>query len=130
MALAMQAAIAVENARLFEHSEARAHELAILNEVGQTITSTLDLTSVLDLIMSKVVELLDVEAGSLLMLDEAGENLVFQVALGPAKDRIKHSRLPLSGALSTTPAPTHAGTRFLTKTRISRLRAFWLCLFL
>jgi len=94
-ALADQTAMAIENARLFQRSQARARELAILNEVGQTITSTLDLTSVLNLIMSKMVELLDVEAGSLLMLDEAGENLVFRVALGPVKGEIEGTRLPV-----------------------------------
>ncbi len=103
-ALADQMAMAIENARLFERSEARARELVILNEVGQTITSTLDLTSVLNLIMSKVVELLDVEAGSLLMLDEAKENLVFQVALGPVKEKIEHTRLPIGTGIAGSAA--------------------------
>ena len=99
-ALADQMAMAIENARLFERSEARARELAILNEVGQTITSTLDLNSVLDLIMRKAVELLDVEAGSLLMLDEAGENLVFQVALGPVGKKIERTHLPVGTGIT------------------------------
>jgi signal transduction histidine kinase len=103
-ALADQTAMAIENARLFQHSEARAHELAILNEVGQTITSTLDLTSVLNLIMGKMVELLDVEAGSLLMLDETGENLVFKVALGPVQGKIEGARLPLGTGIAGTAA--------------------------
>ncbi|MFZ5915446.1 MAG: GAF domain-containing protein [Chloroflexota bacterium] len=94
-ALADQTAIALENARLYERSTARAHELAILNEVAQTITSTLDLAGVLNLIMSKVVELLDVEAGSLLMLDEDGKNLVFRVALGPVREKIEELHLPV-----------------------------------
>ncbi len=103
-ALADQTAISIENARLFERSEARARELTILHEVGQTVTSTLDLTDVLNLIMNKVVELLDVEAGSLLMLDESGENLVFQVALGPVKDKIEHTHLPIGAGIAGSAA--------------------------
>lgn len=103
-ALADQTAISIENARLFERSEARARELTILHEVSQTITSTLDLTDVLNLIMSKVVELLDVEAGSLLMLDEEGKNLVFQVALGPVKEQLERTRLPIGAGIAGSAA--------------------------
>jgi len=99
-ALADQTAMALENARLFERSETRARELAILNQVGQTVTSTLDLTSVLNLIMSKVVELLNVEAGSLLMLDDKGENLVFRVALGPVREKIERTHLPVGTGIA------------------------------
>jgi len=103
-ALADQTAMAIENARLFQRSEARARELAILNEVGQTIASTLDLTGVLNLIMSKMVELLDVEAGSLLMLDETGQDLVFQVALGPVRGSIEGTRLPVGMGIAGSAA--------------------------
>lgn len=103
-ALADQTAISIENARLFERSEARARELTILHEVSHTITSTLDLNDVLNLIMSKVVELLDVEAGSLLMMDEEGKNLVFQVVLGPVKEQIERTQLPIGAGIAGTAA--------------------------
>jgi len=126
--LADQTAMAIENARLFERSEARAKELLILNEIGQTITSTLELNSVLNLIMNKVVELLDVEAGSLLMLDKEGKNLVFRVALGPVKEEIEHTRLPPKRAgptSSTMPLVTRAGTRLSIKTPAFLPAASW-----
>ncbi len=81
-AIADQAAVAIGRMRLYQEMKARAAELATLYEVSRTINSTLDLPSVLDLIMNKVVEILDVEAGSLLLLDEESGDLVFQVALG------------------------------------------------
>jgi GAF domain-containing protein len=81
-AIADQAALALDRMWVYQEMQAKAAELATLNEVIQTINSTLDLPSVLDLIMSKVVELLDVEAGSLLLLDEASGDLIFEVALG------------------------------------------------
>ncbi|MBN1138034.1 MAG: GAF domain-containing protein [Anaerolineae bacterium] len=82
LAIADQAAAAIERIGLYQEMKARAAELATLNEVSQTINSTLDLDNVLNLIMNKVVEILDVEAGSLLLLDEESGDLIFQVALG------------------------------------------------
>jgi len=82
LAIADQAAAAIERIGLYQEMKARATELATLNEVSQTINSTLDLDNVLNLIMNKVVEILDVEAGSLLLLDDESGDLVFQVALG------------------------------------------------
>ncbi len=41
--LARQAAIAIENARLFTEAEQRANEMTALAEVGQDISATLDL---------------------------------------------------------------------------------------
>jgi signal transduction histidine kinase len=103
-ALADQMAVAIENARHFQRSTARARELAILNEVAQTITSTLHLNDVLHLIMGKVVELLHVEAASLLMLGETGKNLVFRVALGPVKDEIQAAELPVGAGIAGSAA--------------------------
>ncbi|MGD8626018.1 MAG: GAF domain-containing protein, partial [Anaerolineae bacterium] len=83
-AIGDQAAMAIDRMHLYREMEVRAAELATLNEINRTINSTLDLPSVLDLIMTKVVELLDVEAGSLLLVDDESDDLVFQVALGGA----------------------------------------------
>ncbi|MBN1659370.1 MAG: GAF domain-containing protein [Anaerolineae bacterium] len=81
-AVSDQAAVAIDRMRLYREMEVRAAELATLNEVGRTINSTLDLPSVLDMIMNKVLGLLDVEAASLLLVDDESGDLVFQVVLG------------------------------------------------
>ncbi len=54
MSIASQAAIAVQNARLFERTrqafeeqQRRSHEIAVVNELGQTLTATLDVDQVL-----------------------------------------------------------------------------------
>lgn len=94
-AIADQAAAAIDRMRLYQEMEARAAELLTLNEVSRTINSTLDLPVVLDLIMSKVIELLNVEAGSLLLVDEDTGDLVFQVALGtPVSQKLTGRRHP------------------------------------
>ncbi|MBM4438946.1 MAG: GAF domain-containing protein [Candidatus Rokubacteria bacterium] len=65
-----QAAIAMENARLFEESRARSLELArsleelsALNEVTQTMSASLDLHRVLDTVMRHAVSLTNSDAG-------------------------------------------------------------------
>ncbi len=93
-AIADQAAAILDKARLYREMEDRARQLAVLNEVGSVITSTLDLEAVLNLIMDKAVELLEVEAGSLVMVDETTGELVFEVTAGPGSADLVGVRLP------------------------------------
>ena len=85
--LADQASVAIQNARLYERVVMRANQLATLNELGHTITSSLDLDTTLSLIMKKVEEAFNVEAGSLLLLE--GGRLVFRESFGPAGEQVK-----------------------------------------
>ncbi len=57
--LANQAAVAIENARLFAERERRLDEMAVLNEVGRAISSTLRLDDLLDLIHRQVGRVMD-----------------------------------------------------------------------
>src|SRR5262249_60017118 len=75
-----QAVIAIENVRLFKELEARTHELReavgelrALGEVGQAISSTLDLQSVLSTIVTQATELSGTDAGVIYEYDEQRE---------------------------------------------------------
>ncbi|MGE5643889.1 MAG: GAF domain-containing protein [Byssovorax cruenta] len=68
--IASQAAIAVENARLFDEAQRRARETAALAEVGREISSTLDLTQVLERIASYAKELLRAETCAVYLPDK------------------------------------------------------------
>ena len=57
--VANQAAVALENARLFAERERRLDEMAALNEVGRAISSTLRLDELLDLIYHQVGQVMD-----------------------------------------------------------------------
>jgi GAF domain-containing protein/anti-sigma regulatory factor (Ser/Thr protein kinase) len=77
---ANQAVIAIENVRLFAELQARTHELTrsvgqltALAEVGRAVSSTLDLETVLTTIVSRAVQLADLEAGAIYEYDEAAE---------------------------------------------------------
>jgi signal transduction histidine kinase len=75
--------------------EKRVEELAILNEMSTSLSSTLDLDEVLTLIMERINAVLKVEAGSLLLIDDETGELVFQIALGEKAEGVKPFRLPM-----------------------------------
>src|SRR5437868_10638597 len=75
-----QAVIAIENVRLFKELEARTteltqsvEELRALGEVGQAVSSTLDLEIVLNTIVSRATQLAGMDGGSIWEYDETGE---------------------------------------------------------
>jgi len=62
--IASQAAIAIENARLFQEAQRRAQETTILAEVGREISVTLDLETVLAKIATYARDLFQVESSA------------------------------------------------------------------
>jgi two-component system, NtrC family, sensor kinase len=75
-----QAVIAIENVRLFKELEARTQELTrsvgelrALSEVGQAISSTLDLPAVLSTIVARATQLSGTDAGVIYEYDEPRE---------------------------------------------------------
>ncbi len=75
-----QAVIAIENARLLTELQARTQELTrsvgelqALGEVGQAISSTLDLQTVLSTIVARATQLADADAGVIYEYDEQRE---------------------------------------------------------
>jgi signal transduction histidine kinase len=108
-AIGTQAAIAIRNAQSYEASQRRAREMAMMNDVARTLSSTLNLHKVLTLIMEQVDNLLNVEAGSLLLTDKQTGSLVFQVALGDKADEIKPFQVPkgqgIAGEVALTGKP-------------------------
>src|SRR5690606_3984303 len=68
-------------------------QLAALNRIGRTITSSLDPERVPSLIMEQVSELLNVEEGSLLLTDDESGELVFAYTIGPVGSQLIGTRL-------------------------------------
>jgi PAS domain S-box-containing protein len=86
--------IEFRQSRIARETATRLRQLVTVHEVGRTITSTLEMSTVLSLIMDKAVEILNAEAGSLLLLDDETDELVFRVVLGPAVEMLTGKRLP------------------------------------
>ena len=86
-----QAVIAIENVRLFKELEARTAdltrsvgELRALGEVGQAVSSTLDLETVLTTIVGRAAELAGTEGGAIYEYDDAAEQFRLRAEQGLA----------------------------------------------
>ncbi len=93
-AIADQTAGAIVKAQLLQETERRARQLATINEVTRQLTSTLDLEPLLQNILESAAEILNCEAGSLLLVDEQTGELVFRVTVGPVAGDLVNKRLP------------------------------------
>jgi diguanylate cyclase (GGDEF)-like protein len=80
-------------------------------EVGKLLTSTLNLRGILELIMSKVSQLVDAENWSLLLKDQETGELSFEIAVGIDNNTIKGVRLApgegIAGYVSETGEPVY-----------------------
>jgi GAF domain-containing protein len=97
-----QAVIAIENVRLFTELEARTTELTqsvgelkALGDVGQAVSSTLDLETVLSTIVARATELAGLDGGSIWEYDDAREEFRLHATNGLPDE--------LVGALRSTP---------------------------
>ncbi len=110
-------AMETRQARVNRDAAMRLQRLSTVYEVSRSITSTLDMEAVLNLVVSKAVEILDAEAGSLLLLEETPVSplaegiltpdlevprgdLVFRVVYGPAAESLLGKRLPASAGIA------------------------------
>ena len=91
-----QAAIAIENVRLFKELESRTNELTrsvgelkALGEVGQAVSSTLDLETVLRTIVSRATTLAGVEGGAIYEYDETTEEFYLRAVDRYADDLVE-----------------------------------------
>jgi len=97
-AVADQAAGAIVKTRLLLETERRAQQLSSLNEITRQLTSTLELQPLLKSILENASNILNTEAGSLFLVDEQTDELIFQVTVGPVAQNLVGQRLsPGSG---------------------------------
>jgi diguanylate cyclase (GGDEF)-like protein len=68
-------------------------ELTIFHDVAKALTSSLDLDAILQTIMEKMAEYFRPDTWSLLMVDEAKEELYFAIAVGSASNVLSQQRL-------------------------------------
>ena len=80
-AIGSQVGGAIERALLFDAAQRRSEDLAVLNDITRTVTSSLDLDIVLTRAMRGIREILRVEAGSLILADEDTGDLRFRKTL-------------------------------------------------
>ena len=89
MSLAAQAAGAIENARLHQEWVEKSKRLEMLNNLSKTISGSLDMEEVLDLIVKMTLEVSRAERGFLFLVDDDRRKLIVRAA------RDTHRSLPL-----------------------------------
>lgn len=90
----------------FDALEQRVQELSMLLELNKIIISTLDLDKLLNLIMTLAAQVVRSEASSLMLLDEAAQELYFNVALGEKREQIKQIRVKIGEGIAGHVAQT------------------------
>src|SRR4029078_9186029 len=94
-----QAVIAIENVRLFQELEARTQQLAhsveelkALGDVGQAVSSTLDLQTVLSTIVARAVQLSGTDCGIIYEFDEGTKEFHLRASYQMEEELVKAYR--------------------------------------
>ncbi|MCL5037451.1 MAG: SpoIIE family protein phosphatase [Chloroflexi bacterium] len=105
-----QAALAIQNARVYGVMKSKVHELATLFEVGKAVNSSLQLETVLTQIAQNVRKVMNSDACVIKLLDENGISLNVAINLGLSKnydDNVKHANQELLFRPLRTGRPVH-----------------------
>lgn len=93
--LAGQLAAAIAAFRIFDEAQRRNRELSTLNEIASTITSTLDTSEVYRLVVQRLNTYFNVEAGSLLLVDEISGDLHFVMTIEGGEAKLAGVKVPI-----------------------------------
>jgi diguanylate cyclase (GGDEF)-like protein len=77
-----------------------AGEVAVFHELGKALTSSLQLDQVLRTIMEKIDEFLRPDTWSLLLVDEAKQELYFELAVGKGAQALKDVRIKMGQGIA------------------------------
>jgi len=80
--------------------EGKSEKLKFLLEANKALTSTLDLDRLLKVIMGQAKRVVNAEASSLMLLDEAKKELFFDVTLGGKGEKLRQMRLKLGQGIA------------------------------
>ncbi|MCB8943945.1 MAG: GAF domain-containing protein [Ardenticatenaceae bacterium] len=99
-------AVALDRLQTQAQLETRAQQLETINQIALSLTSTIKVEPLLNLILDKAIELLTAEAGTFLLVDQDSGELEFSVVRGPASDELLGTRLPIGKGLAGAAART------------------------
>ncbi len=99
--IAALAATSLDKSRLFQETNARARQLAALNDISRRLVAAeANIDKLLELITASATDILDAEAGSLLLTAEDGSgDLEFKVAIGGSGGDLIGLRIPAGRGL-------------------------------
>ncbi len=99
-AIAEQAGVAVENARLFRESQQQTQAMRTLLETAQVLSSTLEPNRLLRLLLSQAQKHLHLEAASISLIDRANNELYIHVATGNLAAKVVGRRLKIGQGIA------------------------------
>lgn len=109
--LARQAAVAIENARLYDETRRRVKELEIINRVSTSMRMAQSIDEMLPILLNETLTLLDTPHGSIWMYSQISNRLVQTIAYG-SESRLSHKSLnPVDGIVGRT---FTSGTRYIS----------------
>lgn len=82
LALALQSATAIENARLFNILQQHNRRIEVLNAMAQLLSTLPDPNQHLELILKRIAEIMDLDAGIVLLLDQNTGSLTLVAQCG------------------------------------------------
>jgi len=90
----------IKNAQLFLENRTRIDRLEHLIEVTKHVNSNLDLSTLLDTMLEISTHMLGAEAGSILLLDEKRDELVFSAATGGQIEKLRSVKVPVGEGIA------------------------------
>ena len=99
-ALAEQCGIAIENARIYEEQNRQLNYFKVVYEIGKKINSTRHLDQILDLVVKRLPEVMNLKACTIRLIEESGKGrLELKAAHGLSRSYLE--RGPLDDELAT-----------------------------
>lgn len=109
--LARQAAVAIENARLYDETQRRVQELEIINRVSTSLRVAQSMEEMLPILLNEAMGILNTIHGSIWMYDQSTNRLIQKLASGDQL-KLKYTSLsPFEGIVGKT---FTAGQRYFT----------------
>ena len=90
--LSAQAAVAIENARLYESATAWSRQLESMHEISDALVGELDLPRLLQLVVERLRELIDARVVAIAL--PVGDGLRIEAIAGEGKETLLHSVIP------------------------------------
>lgn len=90
-----QAALAIDNARLFEHAERRLRRTEALREVDLAIAGSMHIQNVLQIVIKHTLNELEVDAAVVLLYDPREQQLKYEFGRGFQTEALQFTRLRL-----------------------------------
>jgi PAS domain S-box-containing protein/putative nucleotidyltransferase with HDIG domain len=98
--LANQAAIALENSRLFKEAHSRLSKLSSIHEIDQAISGSMDLNITMDVLLSHLTRTLEVDAACVLAYKKSTRTLEYVNAKGFTTSSLKYTSLKIGEGMA------------------------------